>query len=375
MPTSASRRLPHADAAAPGVQPDRAIAAMVARGEITAAGGVDPRQIQPASLDLRLGGTAWRVKASFLTGPGATVMQKVEQQDGYALDIADGAVLERGCVYVVPLMERLALPPGVSAVANPKSSTGRLDILVRLITDRGEAFDQIADGYEGPLFAEIAPRTFSITVRQGSRLNQMRFRQGPPLLLRDADLAAALAHLAQSPDGRLISRGPLVGVTVDLEGSGDGSLIGYRARKHADRIDVDRPDSYDVRDFWEPIFRHRQPSLVLNPDDFYILVTREKVRIPADLAAEMVAYDTAVGEFRVHYAGFFDPGFGDTEGGARAVLEVRSHEVPFMLEHGQIVGWLQYERMAAIPERVYGQGIGSNYQNQGLALAKQFRRA
>jgi dCTP deaminase len=360
--------------ALPCVQPDRAIAAMAARGEITAPGGVEPHQIQPASLDLRLGNTAWRVKASFLPGQGATVMEKVEQQDGYALDIASGAVLERGCVYVVPLLESLALPESLSAIANPKSSTGRLDILVRLITDRGEAFDQIPAGYHGPLFAEIAPRTFSIVVRTGSRLNQVRFRQGPSLVLQDKALDGMVQDLARAPDGRLITRGALVGVTVDLQGASDGSLIGYRARKHTDRIDVDRPNAYDLRDFWEPIHCHRQPALVLNPDDFYILVTREKVRIPADLAAEMVAYDTAVGEFRVHYAGFFDPGFGDTQGGARAVLEVRSHEVPFMLEHGQIVGWLQYERMAAVPDRVYGQGIGSNYQDQGLALAKQFRR-
>jgi dCTP deaminase len=362
-------------AAAPGVQSDRAIAALIAGGVIAGDLPVDPTQIQPASLDLRLGATAWRVKASFLPGPHATVMEKVEQLDGYAIDLSAGAVLERGCVYVVPLMERLALPADLTALANPKSSTGRLDILVRLITDRGEAFDQIPAGYNGPLFAEIAPRTFSIVARAGSRLNQIRFRHGLALILRDAELDVALKtqNLARAAEERLISRGPLVGVTVDLRGTGAGSLIGYRARKHTDRIDVDRVAACDPSDFWEPIYGHRLPALVLNPDDFYILVTREKVRIPPDLAAEMVAYDTAVGEFRVHYAGFFDPGFGDTEGGARAVLEVRSHEVPFMLEHGQIVGWLQYERMAAIPDHLYGAGLGSNYQNQGLALAKQFR--
>ncbi len=336
--------------------------------------------MQPASLDLRLGATAYRVRASFLPGRQATVMDRIEQLDGYAIDLAAGAVLEKGCVYVVPLQEQLALTAsgGLNGFANPKSTTGRLDILTRLMCDRGEAFDQIERGYQGPLYIEIAPRTFSIVVRAGTRLNQVRFRRGSPLdrrLARSSDLRQEGQLVLAADDARPNVREKLLGVTIDLEGGGPGGLIGYRAKKHTDRIDVDRVAAYDPLDFWEPIHFRRRPTLVLDPNEFYILATREAVRVPPDFAAEMVAYDTAVGEFRVHYAGFFDPGFGwDTAGGtSRAVLEVRSHEVPFMLEHGQTVGWLRYERMMARPDRLYGAAIGSTYLHQGLALSKQFR--
>lgn len=360
-----------------GVLPFQSLNAMLRSHEITAVSEILPDQVQPASIDLRLGTVAYRVRASFLPGPQATVMDRIKQLDGYEIDISAGAVLEKGCVYVVPLMESLRLSPGLTGFANPKSSTGRLDILTRLITDRSTAFDQIERGYEGPLYVEIAPRTFSVVVRPGSRLNQARFRRGTPSL-------ANTELLRLHKEGQLISVGDdrqnikekLVGVTIDLQGSGQGSLVGYRAKKHTDRIDIEKIGHYDPEDFWEPIHAHRDLAIILNPDDFYILVTREAVGVPPDLAAEMVAYDTTVGEFRVHYAGFFDPGFGwDTSaGGSRAVLEVRSHEVPFMLEHAQTVGWLRYEPMAARPDRLYGSGIGSNYQNQGLQLAKQFRR-
>ena len=260
-----------------------------------------------------------------------------------------GAVLEKGCVYVVPLMEQLALSgsSGITGFANPKSSTGRLDILTRLMTDRCEAFDQVERGYQGPLYIEIAPRTFSIVVRAGTRLNQVRFRRGSPqLAVTELQRLHELGQLVVTEDARANIREQLVGVSIDLEGVGSGALIGYRAKKHTDRIDLDRIGQYDPADFWEPIHFRRHRSIVLDPNEFYILITREAVRVPPDYAAEMVAYDTAVGEFRVHYAGFFDPGFGwDMSGGvSRAVLEVRSHEVPFMLEHGQTVGWLRYER-------------------------------
>jgi len=341
---------------------------------------IRPDQVQPASVDLRLGAVAYRVRASFLPGRQATVMERIEQLDGYAIDLSSGAVLEKGCVYVVPLQERLALAAssGLTGFANPKSSTGRLDILTRLMCDRGEAFDQIERGYQGPLYIEIAPRTFSIVVRQGTRLNQVRFRRGSPsIAVTEIERLRQEGQLvlAADDDARPNIREKLLGVTIDLEGGGPGALIGYRAKKHTDRIDVDRVAAYDPLDFWEPIQFRRRPTLVLDPNEFYILATREAVRVPPDFAAEMVAYDTAVGEFRVHYAGFFDPGFGwDTAGGtSRAVLEVRSHEVPFMLEHGQTVGWLRYERMMARPDRLYGAAIGSTYLHQGLALSKQFR--
>jgi dCTP deaminase len=362
-----------------GILPYQQLRAMLREHEIVSlAAEIGADQVQPASLDLRLGPTAYRVRASFLPGRHATVMERIEQLDGYAIDLASGAVLEKGCVYVVPLMEQLALGSagGITGFANPKSSTGRLDILTRLMTDRSEAFDQVERGYQGPLYIEIAPRTFSIVVRAGTRLNQIRFRRGSPqIAASEIQRLQGEGQLVQGEDARPNLRERLVGVTIDLEGAGPGTLIGYRAKKHTDRIDIDRVAHYDPYDFWEPItFRHHR-SIVLDPNEFYVLVTREAVRVPPDYAAEMVAYDTAVGEFRVHYAGFFDPGFGwDSAGGpCRAVLEVRSHEVPFMLEHGQTVGWLRYERMMARPDRLYGAAIGSAYLNQGLALAKQFR--
>ena len=359
-----------------GVLPYQAIIAMIRAREITAAPEIEPAQIQPASMDLRLGHHAYRVRASFLPGPDATVMDKVKGMGGYPLDLAEGAVLERGCVYVVPLLERVRLGGSVMGFANPKSSTGRLDVLTRLITDRGTAFDQIDRGYEGPLYVEVAPQTFSIVARQGSRLNQLRFQRGNPVI------AASELHrlfeegqLVRSDGARQPIRDNLVPVTIDLKGAGPGSVIGYRAKKHTDKIDIDAVGAYDPRDYWEPITYHREAALILDPDEFYILATAEEVGVPGDLAAEMVPYYTRSGEYRVHYAGFFDPGFGwsGRAGGSRAVLEVRSHDVPFMLEHGQTVAWLRYERMAGQPDRIYGAGIRSNYQNQGLALAKHFR--
>jgi len=344
--------------------------------EIKAMASFDRDQIQPASLDLRLGETAFRVRASFLPGSGCSVMERVKQLDGYALDLTQGAVLEKGCVYVVPLMEALALKNGLTGFANPKSTTGRLDILTRLITDNSEAFDHVVQGYQGQLYAEISPRTFSIVVRTGARLNQIRFRRGspqvPPSIVSVLREEAAEA-LGDTADSRIRSRDRMLGVSLDLEGTGQGSLVGFRAKKHTDRVDLANVGGYDPLEFWEPIYNHRRTSLILDPDAFYILVTRESVRVPPQYAAEMVAYDTSVGEFRVHYAGFFDPGFGMGQSPSKAVLEVRSHEVPFMLEHGQTIGWLRYEPMISEPKILYGAGLSSSYQGQGLMLAKQFR--
>ena len=357
-----------------GILPYQSVRQMVRDGEILAEPEVLADQLQPASIDLRLGAKAYRVRASFLPGPGVSVMDRIRALDGYEIDISSGAVLERECVYVIPLMESLHLKSGVAGFANPKSTTGRLDVLSRLITDQGVAFDQIEKGYQGPLYVEIVPRTFSVVVRPGTRLNQLRFRRGASSMA-SSELVRLHEEGQLIASGSAILRDKLVGVTIDLEGSGPGALVGYRAKKHTDRIDLDKIGHYEPRNYWDPIHADPGRSLVLDPDDFYILVTREGVRVPPNLAAEMVAYDTTVGEFRVHYAGFFDPGFGwDSESGAKAVLEVRSHEVPFMLEHGQTVGWLRYEPMAGIPDRLYGAKIGSNYQGQALALAKQFRQ-
>lgn len=358
-----------------GILPYQAIKQMIREGEIAANPDFIANQLQPASIDLRLGKVAYRVKASFLPGPKALVSDKIKQLDGYPIDISSGAVLEKGCVYVIPLLESLKLKNGLAGFANPKSSIGRLDILTRLIADRSTAFDRIEAGYQGPLYVEVAPRTFSVVVQTGSRLNQIRFRRGSSQVsISDINQLRLLISGEESPKN--IKDKKMLGVTIDLEGCGEESLIGFRAKKHTDRINVGKIGFYDPLDFWEPIKHHRNASIILNPDDFYILATRELVRIPPEFAAEMVAYDTTVGEFRVHYAGFFDPGFGDDPQakGSKVVLEVRSHEVPFMLEHAQTIGWLQYERMAGRPDQLYGPSVGSSYQNQGLALAKQFRQ-
>ena len=354
-----------------GVLPDHAIRRLIDDAAITATPAILPEQVQPASLDLRLGDVAYRVRASFLAGSGQTVRDRLREFEMHRVDLSNGAVLEKGCVYVVPLMEGLALPEGVQAVANAKSSTGRLDLLTRMITDGGVEFDRVAPGYAGPLYAEICPRSFSVLVRPGMRLNQIRFREGQAVL-SDDELRARHARVALVSGDAVISDG--LGFSVDLK-PGEGDLVGYRAKPHSGVIDLDRIGAYDPAEFWEEI-RTRQGRIILDPGAFYILVSREAVHIPPDCAAEMAPYLAMVGEFRVHYAGFFDPGFGhDAAGGAgsRGVLEVRCHEAPFVLEHAQVVGRLVYERMAAVPETLYGAGIKSNYQGQGLKLSKHFR--
>jgi dCTP deaminase len=352
------------------------IAALKDAGAITCGAPFADGQIQPASLDLRLGAKAYRTRASFLPGPRAAVADRIRELALHEIALGEGAVLETGCVYIVPLQEALALPPGLLAATNPKSSTGRLDVFTRVIADRARAFDQVEAGYAGPLYAEISPRTFPVLVRQGSRLSQIRFRRGEPAL--DASALAALHARERLVDSEDADLGAGVAVSVDLAGAGASLPVGYRAKRHTGVIDVDRRDSYTVADFWEPIAAHPSRSLILDPNEFYILASKESVQVPPAYAAEMVPFDPLVGEFRVHYAGFFDPGFGYAGAGgrgSRAVLEVRSHEVPFILEHEQIVGRLVYERMLALPERLYGQGIGSNYQAQGLKLSKHFRAA
>ena len=334
-------------------------------------------QFQPASLDLRLGPVAYRVRASFLPGKNATVRQKLDDLAMHEMDIANGGVLERGCVYIVPLQEHLALKRRTSARGNPKSSTGRLDVFTRLITDYGTEFDSVREQYKGPLYAEVSPRTFSVLVRKGSRLSQLRIRRGNPPATDESMRRLLAEHkVVDSISEEDIRAG--VPVTVDVLGEKTGGLIGYRAKNHAGLIDIDRPRHYEIADFWEPVHAPRRGGLVLDPADFYILASREAVRVPPTYAAEMIAYDTLVGEFRVHYAGFFDPGFGHAEAngeGSRAVLEVRSYEVPFVIEHGQIVGRLAYERLTELPNRLYGASMKSNYQGQGIALSKHFIEA
>ncbi len=367
-------------AAHPGILPSQAIAGLVESGVLTASPAIAPDQIQPASLDLRLGDVAYRVRASFLSGHGARVRDRIDDFEMHRVDLRDGAVLEKGAVYVVPLCESLALPEGLTAVANAKSSTGRLDLLTRTITDGGAEFDRIPAGYHGPLYAEICPRSFSVLVRPGMRLNQIRFRAGQAVL-SDAELRARHAREPLVTGGTLGGKAHIdhgLGFSVDLSGTagGDASdLVGFRAKPHSGVIDLDRIGHYASTDYWDAVHSTRG-RIILDPGAFYILVSREAVHIPPDCAAEMAPYLAMVGEFRVHYAGFFDPGFGhDAAGGAgaRGVLEVRCHEAPFVLEHGQRVGRLVYERMQAVPEQLYGAGIASNYQGQGLKLSKHFK--
>lgn len=363
-----------------GILPSQALRAAVEDGEILAAEPIEADQIQPASLDLRLGAYAYRVPYSFLPGPEASVGQRIESYAMHRIDLREGAVLERGCVYLVQLMEGLRLRHRTSALANPKSSTGRLDVFARLITDGGSEFDRVRPGYRGALWAEISPRSFSILVHSGSRLVQLRIKRGSPQWSESAlkRLHAQVGLVDEEGDNERLKRG-LLAITVKTEAEpGDESdIVGYRAKRNAYLVDVDKVAHYDAADYWEPIHASGGRGIVLDPNDFYILGSRESVTVPVDHAAEMLAYDTLVGEFRVHYAGFFDPGFGLAEAGGsgtRAVLEVRTRDVPFLLEDGQIVGRLLYERLIEKPDRLYGSKIGSNYQRQGLALGKQFRR-
>lgn len=354
-----------------GVIPNQHISEMIESGQITASPAVIDAQIQPASLDMRLGTVAYRVRASFLTGHGAKVTDRLAEFEMHRVDLTGGAVLEKGCVYVVPLLESLALPDDVNAVANAKSSTGRLDLLTRTITDGGTEFDRIPSGYNGPLYAEICPRSFSVLVRPGMRLNQIRFRTGHAVLddTALADLHATIPLVNGEP---VISDG--LGFSVDLN-LPNTTLVGYRAKPHAGVIDLDLLNHYDPTEYWEKVHA-TNGHIILDPGAFYILVSREAVCIPPEYAAEMAPYLAMVGEFRVHYAGFFDPGFGhNSAGGAgsRGVLEVRCHEAPFVLEHGQVVGRLVYEKMAQAPTQLYGLSIASNYQGQGLKLSKHFK--
>ncbi|MEM1346785.1 MAG: 2'-deoxycytidine 5'-triphosphate deaminase [Pseudomonadota bacterium] len=360
-------------AQAHGVLPSQELRRLATAGAIAAEHPLDGDQIQPASLDLRLGQRAWRVRASFLPAR-ASVAARLDEFAMHALDLGPGAVLETGCVYVVELAERLALPAEVSGAANAKSSTGRLDLFTRLIGDHQSEFDRLTPGYTGPLYAEISPRTFSVLVRPGMRLNQIRLSRGESRL-DDAALAALNAREPLVDTDALIDGG--LGFSVDLNPR-EGGIVGWRARRHSGLIDLGLIGHYVAEEFWEPVRPAPGGHVVLEPGAFYILVSREAVAVPPDTAAEMVPYRAVAGEFRVHYAGFFDPGFGHAEtggSGSRGVLEVRCHEAPFVLEHGQRVGRLIYERMAARPDLLYGRDIGSNYQGQGLNLAKHFRTA
>ncbi len=335
---------------ATGVLPDRELKEIVKAKAITADGGILDDQVQPASLDLRLGKVAYRLRASFLPGKHVVADRLDDSLVMHTLDLTKGAVLETGCVYLVPLLEKLKLPKDLSAAANPKSSTGRIDVFVRAVSDRARAFDGIPPGYEGDLYAEISPRTFSVLARTGDRLLQLRVRRGVQTAVRDMTFSLDLFPTKSD-------------------------IVGYRAKRHSRVIDLAAIGAHSVEDFWEPV-RARDGRIVLDPGEFYILASKEKIVIPLDEAAEMAPIAPELGEFRAHYAGFFDPGFGVTHSKGKAVLEVRSRDVPFILEDGQPVGRLVFEKLTSKPDVPYGaEGSYSTYAGQGLRLSKYFEPA
>lgn len=363
-----------------GILPSQEIRELIAGGRIYASPSIEEAHVQPASLDLRLGDIAHRVQASFLPGPNSTVESKIKDLRMARLDLTGNTVLEKDCVYIVPLLEELNLPEGISGKANPKSTTGRLDIFTRLITDYGVEFDRVPPGYKGKLYAEIVTRTFTVRVKAGMRLSQLRFVRGNPDTrdgaLRKLDLEENLVYMdEESPVRATLDRG--LRITVSLEASEPGEIIAYRAKHNAPVVELDKINHYPHEPFWETIYQAADNGLILHPGDFYILASRERVRVPAEFAAEMVPFDPSDGEFRIHYAGFFDPGFGygtsDIKG-TRAVLEVRAHDVPFLMEHGQLVGRMTYMPLLSRPDKIYGTDIGSSYQQQALTLSKQFRK-
>ena len=368
-----------------GILPSQLIQKLIDNNIIFSNEKISSDSIQPASLDLRLGFKGWRVPASFLPGKNSSVEDKLKEFAMHEFSLSDGIVLECGCVYIVKLLEGLKLPKNISGLANPKSSTGRLDVFTRLIVDNSQEFETIPVGYSGPLYIEISPRTFSIVVRTGTRLNQLRFGLGN-FSISDHKMKELQMKfgLVRNNEQNILSDKVENGLPLSVDLTGFDGLVGYKAKKHSMLIDCDKPKNYKADFFWEKIKSsdlitsnsNSTRSLVLSPDAFYILASKEFVSVPANLAAEMRPYDTRVGEFRAHYAGFFDPGFGLSElkaGKTKAVLEIRSHDVPFLIEDGQTICRLVFEPMVADPKELYGQTDGkNNYQSQGLKLSKHF---
>lgn len=371
-----------------GILPDSLIKELIAKGKIRSlTQPIEESQIQPASIDLRLGQFAYEIKASFLPGENNSVLSKLklfdDDFDNKKIDLKNGSTLKKGKIYLIKLQEHLSLEADISAFANPKSSTGRLDILTRLIADNSTIFDHLEEGYEGNIYIEVAPKSFNIKVKEGTRLNQLRFRKNDKSQSNNVSTSQWLSLLITNQISDKFQNiklnnqeGGMLPFTVDLKPSDEKGIIGYSSKSTNKVIDLEKRN-YNSNDFWEPIYSINNSSLVLQPHKFYILMTQEAVAIPPDFAAEMTPYDTRAGEFRVHYAGFFDPGFGyctqsNKVSGSRGVLEIRSHQVPFLLEHGQIAGWLKYEKMLKKPSSLYGNQVKSNYQGQKLKLAKYF---
>src|SRR5579862_5968867 len=384
-----------------GILPSQEIRELIRNGKIRSRVEIDDGQIQPASIDLRLGPVAYRIQASFLPRRSSPISSKIRDLRLAELDLTKPALLEKGAVFIVPLVESLALPSDIGGKANPKSTTGRLDIFTRLITDGGLEFEYVPKGYSGELYVEIVSRTFPIIVQAGTKLSQLRFVRGNPpsgdgvleqlaererLVYYENDEGPVEAIVergldklvhpsAGGPEQAIIDRG--LRTTIDLAGIGAPGIVAYKAKSHCAPVDLSKVGAHLAADFWDAIEGPRSGGLVLDPGDFYLLASRERFCIPSGWAAEMEPFDQSIGEFSVHYAGFFDPGFGYGAAGevkgTPAVLEVRTHDVPFLLEHGQTVGKFRYERLSSSVTRPYGAGLGSSYHAQGLALAKHFR--
>ena len=362
-----------------GVLPVQTIRDLVDTHRIVSDAPFEESQFQPASIDLRLGCVAYRVQASFLPGQFSSVNKKIQELKMADIDLTTPALFEKGCVYIVPLMESVELSQDTRGKANPRSTTGRLDIFTRLITNNGVEFENVPPGYKGKLYVEIVSRTFTIVIQAGMRLNQLRFMRGNPLSndrkLSELDQEESLIYVDEETPGKAYIQNGLR-VSVALEGNTPSGIVAFKAKRNAPVVDLRKTDYHSPEHYWDVVRKPHNKTIILDPGDFYILASKERVRVPPEFAAEMVAFDPAMGEFRIHYAGFFDPGFGygsrDIKG-TQAVLEVRAHEVPFLLEDGQIVGRLVYDRLLSRPEKIYGVNIGSSYQRQVLTLSKQFK--
>ena len=374
-----------------GILPSQEIWELVNDRKIISFDPIEEGQVQPASIDLRLGKIAYRVQASFLPSNASTVEAKIQDLKLAEYDLTKPTLLERDAVFIIPVVEQLALPFDIGGAANPKSTTGRLDIFTRLVTEGGRQFEeqdlqfeQVPKGYKGRLYAEVVSRTFPIILQAGAKLTQLRFVRGKPPAATDNALerfeeTEGLVYFENGDaPAKAVLRGGLR-MSVDLAGSGPGSVVAYKARRNCPAVDLSKAGAHDAEQFWDSIAAPASRRLVLDPSDFYILASRERISVPSNWAAEMTQFDPSIGEFSVHYAGFFDPGFGYGSSGeikgTKAVLEVRAHEVPILLEDSQVVGRLMYHKMASVPDKLYGQAIGSSYQQQGLALSKQFRVA
>lgn len=371
-----------------GILPSQEIWELINNRKILSFAPIEESQVQPASIDLRLGKVAYRVQASFLPSRTYPIKKKIDDLKLAEIDLARPTLLERGAVFVIPVLEQLALPFDIGGAANPKSTTGRLDIFTRLVTEGGMdfeehelQFEQVPKGYKGELYVEVVSRTFPIILQAGAKLTQLRFVRGKPPAATDNALERFDEGLVYFENGDVPAKAVVGGglrMSIDLAGSGS-NIVAYKAKRNSPAVDLSKTGAHDTAQFWDAIAAPASRRLVLEPSDFYILASRERISVPSNWAAEMTQFDPSIGEFSVHYAGFFDPGFGyGTSGeikGTKAVLEVRAHEVPILLEDAQVVGRLMYHKMASVPDKIYGQAIGSSYQQQGLALSKQFRTA